>query len=205
MAVTNSDNIREILSNDPFSIKKSLINLVDKHLGVKNPDIYEVSFLGYLIQSLTFLTSDVLFNNSLAWNEAFTHLLTLPSSLENHANMLGYTLKHAEPCTGYITVFVPVPENGNYQLTLKNGTVCSGNTQYLIKNTYFINVYSNNNAKIQKKDELTGVISDIEYQTRISSGDKLISFLADVWQIDITTFTEKFTGVQYKQFYQKAA
>ena len=201
MATTNIENIREIMSNDPFSIKKSLIELVDKHLGIKNPDTYEAGFLGYLIQALTLLSSDSLFNLSMAYNEAFTHLLVLPTSLQNHANMLDYKLKGATPCSGYITVYVPIPDNSSYQLTLKNGTVCSGDNQYLVKNTYYINVYSNNTAKIQKKDTLTGIISDVEYQNRISDGDKLISFLAEVWQIDITTISEKFTNVQYKEFY----
>ena len=201
MANTSIENIREIMSNDPFSVKKSLIELVDKHLGVKNPDTYECGFLGYLTQALTLLTSDVLFNNAMSYNEAFTHLLTLPTSLQNHANMLDYNLSSAQPCTGYITVFVPVPDNTSYQLTLKNGTACSGDNQYLIKNTYYINVYPNNRAKIQKKDTLTGLISEIEYQNRVNEGDKLISFQAEVWQIDITTITEKFTNVVYKEFY----
>ena len=189
------------MSNDPFSVKKALIDLVDKHLGVKNPDLYEAGFLGYLIQALTLLTSDCLFNNALSYNEAFTHLLVLPTSLQNHANMLDYTLSSAEPCSGNITIFVPVPENSTYQLTLKNGTVCEGDNQYLIKNTYYINVYPNNRAKIQKKDALTGIITEIEYQNRVNEGDKLISFQADVWQININSITEKFKNVVYKEFY----
>ena len=201
MANTNIENIREIMSNDPFSIKKSLIDLADKHLGVYNIDTYEVGFMGYFIQALTLLTSDVMFNTSIAFNEAFTHLLILPTSLQNHANMLDYNLNMSKPCEGNITIYVPIPESGSYQLTLKNGTKCDGDSQYLIKNTYYINVNSNNTAKVQMKDALTGIISDIEYQNRISDGDKLISFLANVWQIDITTIPIKFTNVQYKEFY----
>ena len=66
MALT-FENIREVMTLDPFDIKKSLVELIDKNLGVKNPDTYEAGFLGYLTQAQTLLTSDVLFNNAMAY------------------------------------------------------------------------------------------------------------------------------------------
>ena len=60
------ENIKEMLSMDPYDIKKQLINLINKRLGI-GADTYEVGFLGYLTQAQTLLTSDIIFNNSMAY------------------------------------------------------------------------------------------------------------------------------------------
>jgi hypothetical protein len=91
--VANSaENVKKISSSDPYDIKRLLLSVLDKNLGTRNPDTYESGYLGYEIQAQTMLTSDVLHNLNMAWNEAFTHLLVLPSSLQNHANMFDYQL-----------------------------------------------------------------------------------------------------------------
>ena len=189
------------MSSDPFSIKQSLINLIDKHLGANSTDVYEAGFLGYLTQAQTLLTSDVIFNNAMSWREAFTHLLQLPTSLQNHANMFDYQLSSASPCEGTITIYVPyVDDSYSYQFTLKNGTKCDGSIPYLIKNSYIIDM-SQSTYKVQKKDALTGVISDIDSNLIIESGDRYLKFQAEVWQIRIYRLDEKFTDVNYKEFY----
>lgn len=198
--MANFENLREILTLDPYDIKKSLIDLIDKNLGIKNPDTYEAGFLGYLTQAQTLLTSDVLFNNSMAWNEAFTHLLTLPTSLQNHANMFDYKLSSATPCTGFITVYIPFPTNAAaYQLTLKNGTYCEGSIPYMIKNTYLIDVSMT--PRVQKKDALTGAVTDIDINVEIKDGNRYLIFLAEIWQISIFEYSERFIDVVYKEFY----
>ena len=195
------ENIREIMSLNPYSIKKSLVDLIDKNLGTKNPDLYEAGFLGYLTQAQTLLTSDVLFNNAMSWNEAFTHLLALPTSLQNHASMFDYQLSTASPCTGTITVYVPFPDQGSqYQLLLRNGTVCEGTVQYLIQNTYIINV-SYTNPTVQKRDYSTGLVSNVDVTIEIRSGDRYLVFEADVWQVSLLSLEGRFTDVQYKEFY----
>ena len=200
ISIASFENIKEIISLDPYDIKKSLIDLIDKNLGTKNPDTYEAGFLGYLTQAQTLLTSDILFNNSMAWNEAFTHLLTLPTSLQNHANMFDYKLSHATPCSGFITIYIPFPTDAAaYQLTLKNGTACEGPIPYLVKDTYLINVSMT--PKVQKKNAVTGVVSDIDINVEIKDGNRYLIFNAEVWQIRIFTYSERFTNVVYKEFY----
>lgn len=199
--LTKSTNLREIMSNDPFSIKQTLISLIDKHLGSENVDVYEAGFLGYLVQAQTLLTSDTIFNCAMSWREAFTHLLRLPTSLQNHANMFDYELSSAQPCEGVITIYIPFPDNSApYQFTLRNGTRCDGNIPYLIKNSYVINL-SQSSYRVQKKDYLTGAISDINSSIEIRNGDTFLKFNADVWQIRMYHIDEKFTDVKYKEFY----
>ena len=201
MRCLRTENIREILSADPWSIKQDLIAVVDKNLGTKNPSLYESGFLGYLTQALTLLTSDTMFNNFMAWNEAFTHLLTLNTSLNNHADMLDYNLQRSAPCTGFVSVYVPFSDNGQpYQLTLKNGTACKGTPQYLVKNTYMITV-SLTNSKVQVKNALTGVVSDIEYNIEVRNGNRYLVFNAEVWQVRLFRYNTEFIGVVYKEFY----
>lgn len=165
-----------MLSMDPYDIKKQLINLIDKRLGVQNVDTYEVGFLGYLTQAQTLLTSDVIYNNAMAYNEAFTQLLKLPTSLQNHANMLDYQLATAEPCSGYINIYVPYPQDTSlsYQLTLKNGTKCEGTVPYLIKDTYLISmppITGDKRAKVQRRDATTGLITDVASYTELKDGE----------------------------------
>lgn len=195
------ENIREIMSLNPYSIKKTLIDIADKNFGARSPDLYEAGFLGYFIQAQTLLASDVLFNNSIAWNEAFTHLLTLPTSLQNTATMFDYQLSSATPCTGSITVYVPYPDQGSqYQLSLRNGTVCEGTVKYLVKNTYIINV-SYVNPTVQKRDSITGLVSDVDINIEIKDGNRYLVFNVDVWQVSILALEDKFKNVEYKEFY----
>ena len=203
MATTTIENIKEIMSLDPFSIKSSLIKLIDKHLGTgnTNPDVYEAGFLGYLTQAQTLLTSDVLFDNAMAFNESFIHLLTLQTSLQNYATMFDYSLRAATPNSGSITVYVPIPSDGyTYNLTLKNGISCESTVPFLIKNTYIISA-SSTSPKVQCKDAITGMITDVPINIDIRNGNMIMSFEAEVWQVSISTYTEEFTDVRYKEFY----
>lgn len=203
---TNLENIKEILSMDPYNIKKSLINLTDKYFKRNNVDLYEAGFLGYLTQINTLLTSDVLFNSAMSWNEAFTHLLKLPTSLQNHANMFDYKLPVAQPCEGSIMLWVPFPQDSSqtYKLTLRNGTSCDGTIPYLVKDTYIIDVPSSGNSpKVQRRDSITGIISSVDNITieQTDNGDPCLVFPINVWQISIASKMEQFVNVVYKEFY----
>ena len=62
-----SPTTKVIPSFDPFDVKEQLVELAQDYFNLDEIDTYESGFMGYLIQALTYLTSDVLYQNALSY------------------------------------------------------------------------------------------------------------------------------------------
>ena len=152
-------NIRTkyIPSFDPFDVKRELVTLAEDYFQVGNLDVYESGFLGYLIQSLTFLTSDTLYQNAMAYNEAFLNRAILPSSVSEIASQLDYAIAKTVPASGFLTLIIPIPNNEDLLVKISAGSaVFADNIPYKVKHSYYVEKDGKifNNEKFKKYLEI---------------------------------------------------
>lgn len=197
-----SDKLNTTMSSDPYSIKKKLVDLIDKHLGVNNPDTYEAGFLGWLVQAQTTLTSDTLLNLSMSFNESFTHKAVLPSSVADLSAMFDYEPKKAIPASGKILITVPFPiETPSWNFIINHGTICTSesNLSYKVDGTYSVSITDTPN--ITKTDPNTGSKINIPFNIYIKDDTQVFSFYVDVKQFSIYDYSIKISSPKLYVFY----
>ena len=134
-----SPTTKVVPSFDPFDVKEQLVELAQDYFNLDEIDTYESGFMGYLIQALTYLTSDVLYQNALSYNEAFLNRALLRTSVTHIADQLDYKIQPAVPASGSLTIAVPITLNSKKGTSIKisSGTnISAGNIPYKVYNTY---------------------------------------------------------------------
>ena len=130
-----SPTTKVVPSFDPFDVKEQLVELAQDYFNLDEIDTYESGFMGYLIQALTYLTSDVLYQNALSYNEAFLNRALLRTSVTHIADQLDYKIQPAVPASGSLTVAVPITLNSKKGTSIKisAGTnISAGNIPYKV-------------------------------------------------------------------------
>lgn len=195
-------NTRKVPTFDPYDIKKSLVDLAEEYFKVQDVDLYESGFLGYIIQSLTHLTSDMLFQNALAYNEAFLIRASLPSSVYNIATQLDYDIKGTIPANGTIRIIMPLSDDDMNVKIPVNARVSAEGIPYKIKYNYYI-TKNDSGLNVLKQDVNTGTISNVLYKVEMHSERPCLVFEAEMQQIEIYTHEFNFENTQLYVFYEE--
>lgn len=194
---------RTIPSFDPYDIKTELVGLLEDYFQTRNLDTYESGFMGYLTQAQTYLTSDMLFQNTMAYNEAFLNRAILPSSVHNIAAQLDYKPSTSEPAVGYLTVIVAMPKS-NFLFRISSGSkVDASGIPYKVKNHYYV-VKNADNMEITMQDEQTGSVRSLPYQIEIHNGVQCLVFNVLIWQVQSYLHEFTFENTQLYNFYQES-
>ena len=197
-----SPTTRVVPSFDPFDVKEQLVELAQNYFNLDEIDTYESGFMGYLIQALTYLTSDVLYQNALSYNEAFLNRALLRTSVTNIANQLDYKIKPAVPANGSLTIAVPITLNGNTSIKISAGTnVSAGDIPYKVYNTYYIK-QGRNGLHVTSYNSETGVVEAIPYNIEMHDGDITVVFAIKIWQVNIYTYDLEIENPILYQFYK---
>ncbi len=201
----NLSNIKTkyIPSFDPFDVKQELVGLAEDYFQVGNLDVYESGFLGYLIQSLTFLTSDTLYQNAMAYNEAFLNRAILPSSVTEIASQLDYSIVKTVPASGFLTLIIPIPNNEDLLVKISAGSsVYADNIPYKVKHNYYIEKNSSG-IYITAQNLETGLVENIPYDIELRAGVLSLVFSVEIWQIDIYYHEFTFENPTLYVFYEE--
>ena len=103
--VTPSQQIN--LSKD--KIRQDLIeNFIKEYLELENVDLTQSSYLSFLVDVFSTLTSNLLFYQSSVYREFFLTTAQLPESVLNLSRFLGYNTREATPSSTNLLVSVPI-------------------------------------------------------------------------------------------------
>ena len=193
---------RNLPTFDPYDIKKSLVGLADDYFQLQNIDLYESGFLGYFIQALTYLTSDMLFQNALAYNEAFLIRANLPSTIYNIATQLDYKIQNVVPATGSLKITIPLATDDMIIKIPVGSNVSTNSAPYKIMYNYYITKTSNT-IEVIKEDIATGIVTPVPYNIEISAGQPSLVFDAEIQQIEVYTHSFTFENTQLYKFYDE--
>lgn len=196
-----SPTTRVIPSFDPFDVKSQLVDLAENYFNLDNIDLYESGFMGYLIQALTTVTSDTLYQNAFSYNEAFLDRALLRSSVSNIASQLDYSITPAIPARGSLTVAVPIQLGQDSSIKISSGSsVDAGGIPYKVYNTYYIKQDSTG-IHITSYNIDTGLVDTIPYTIELHNGNTCVVFGITIWQVNIYTYDFTFDNPTLYQFY----
>lgn len=91
------------------SVRTQIITLLQSYLEMENVDLTKSSFLSYLIDVLSSLTSNLMFFVSSTYNEMFMTQAQLPESIYNLSAFLGYNAQLASANFATANVLFSIP------------------------------------------------------------------------------------------------
>lgn len=126
------NNVNIFSSRD--KIRDQIIDIAKKQLVLENFDFNQTSYLSYLINTLSVLSSNNIFYNSNIWKQFFLITASQRESVMNLSTMLGYVPRLAYP--SYATVLVTIPlkfmKNLNNVSANLNGIILDNTIDYNI-------------------------------------------------------------------------
>lgn len=201
-------------------IRQQLITYAQDYLQLENLDFSKTSYLSYLINTLSVLTSNLIYYNSAIYREFFLVRAQQKESVLNLAAMVGYTPDQAVPAEAKVLINIPVssfietssivlhgrfdPDNEPFKF-YSEGVIFACKNEVRLDVTMSrgrllaLNVYEID--KTLSKSQSTEVMSNIKW--RFSSDRASIYFLVNAVQaVDIVNeFT--FPNLRPYEFYDK--
>lgn len=95
------------------NIRSQLIEYLKSYLELENISLTKGSFLSYIINVISTLTSNLLFYESSVYNEFFLTKAKLSESVLNLASALGYNAKEASPAVAEVLITIPLTFTSN--------------------------------------------------------------------------------------------
>lgn len=112
-------NIQIFSSRD--NIRKYMIDAAKEYLEVDNLDFDQASYMSYLIDIISVLTSNLIFYNTSVWREFFLTTALQEDSVLELGTMLGYKPRNATPATCIVLVGMDLsqfPTDGEVDIVL---------------------------------------------------------------------------------------
>lgn len=175
------------------TIRQQLIDYAEDYLDVQNIDLTKQSYLSYLINVLSVLTSNLIYYNTATYREFFLIRAQQKESVLNIASMVGYQPDLAQYATAKVMVSLPIVFKSTTTITM-NGRNTSGidpfkfyseDIPFSCKNNVEINIIMSEGlfltANIRSINNLTGGVSNINW--RVNDDRNEIYFFVDVEQI----------------------
>lgn len=179
-------------------IRSELSDLIKEYSDLEDVDLSKSSFVSYIIDVLSALSSNQLFYSSSIYREFFLTQAKFPDSVYNLANWIGYQPRNAIPATVSVLFSFPtnfmnsdqaqiiIPEN--YQVWAGDTpfTISVGNTDMLIKNSDETNLYP---VTIQIIENTSATIKDSlgnTYPVQYNPENKDIQFILPFEQTDFS-------------------
>jgi len=191
-------------------IRQEIINYLSDYLELENIDLTKSSFLSYLINVLSVLTSNLIFYCSATYKEFFLTKAVIPESIYNLSAFIGYHPKLATPSTGYVLVTVPLTfddpdvtfiiERPRFEagVVVEGHKLYAGDTIFSPLYTCVIRVLANSTVTVTASDEYR----TFDFPVYVDSTANEFSFLLPVSQVEYKTNTFIVdSDIQIYQFY----
>jgi len=118
----NSISNQIYLSRD--KIRNQIIDYIKMYLELENVDLTKSSFLSFIINILSTLTSNLLFYQSSVYREFFLTTAQLPESIFNLSAFLGYNTQEAQYASVNVLMTIPLSfTSSNATFTIPEGFI----------------------------------------------------------------------------------
>jgi len=147
MADTLSSQI--YLSRD--STREQISDRAKNYLELQNVDLTKSSFLSFMIDTMSTLTSNLLFYQLSAYREFFLTKAQLPESILNLSSFLGYNTREATVATANVLMTIPFGfDDPLTQFTMPEGFAFTADGDFVFRTNYEtqIEVTNNSSAKV---------------------------------------------------------
>jgi len=162
------------------SIRSQIADQVKNYLELENVDLTKSSFLSFMIDILSTLTSNLLFYQMSTYREFFLTKAQLPDSILNLSAFLGYNTREATPATAVVLITIPFGfEEPHVQFVLPSGFKFRASNEVEFITTYKTTVTVTNNATVV----VTVVDGSKKYTLFVNKTVDSFSFTLPVTQI----------------------
>jgi len=204
----NTVDTQNSLSNQIYlsrdNIRNQIISLAQTYLDLNDVDLTQTSFLSFIINTLSTLTSNLFFYQSSVFREFFLTQAQLPTSVLNLSSFIGYTPSIATFSTCEILVTMPLTFDSDY-ITIDIPTGFNFYAGSVIFQTYFdsqIVITNNSNVSIVSTQSIIGSNDNriFNLPSYVDSTAELLSFMLQVNQYQ--TLNQEFQVDSDIQIYQ---
>ncbi len=147
------------LSRD--SIRQQLTTYTKDYLDLQNVDLTQSSFLSYIINVLSTLSSNLLFYQGSVYKEFFLTQAQLPESVYNLSSFIGYTPSDASYASVNVLMTVPLTFTEDTTFTIPEGFSFKTSDGITFQTYYTTNITVTGNSSITAQINHNGLISYI--------------------------------------------
>jgi hypothetical protein len=169
------------------AIRTQVIDLLQQYMELNEVDLTQSSFLSYIIDIMTMLTSNLMFYQSNVYKEFFLTQAQLPESIHNLSSFLGYTPAEANYSVANILMTVGLPfTDPNTIFNIPSGFKFSTADGTTFVTYYSITVSLTNNTSVSISAEQDGKIFDVPVAIDTVSEQSSFEFVLPVRQYKTT-------------------
>jgi len=201
----SSTSISEDIYLSRDEIRLQIIEYMKTYMELENIDLTKSSFLSFLINTLSTLTSNLLFYETSVYREFFLTKAMLSESILNLSSFLGYNTKEASYATANVLFTIPLTFTSYpITLTIPNGSLTTSDfklTSGIIDFvTYYVTTIEITNASSVSITVTTSDNRTFNLPFTIENGS--LEFILPVRQYKVTTIERQVdSDLQALQFF----
>jgi hypothetical protein len=131
-------------------IRSQITDFLQTYLELENVDLTKSSFLSFMVETLSTITSNVLFYQISTYKEFFLTKAQLPESIHELAAYLGYSAETATPAVVDVLFSVPLTfDDNDASFTLAEGFQVKGTDNIIFSSYWSTEVTVTNNASVR--------------------------------------------------------
>ncbi len=183
------------------AIRVQVIEFLQQYMELNNVDLTQSSFLSYIIDIFTTLSSNLMFYQSNIYNEFFLTQAQLPESIHNLSSFIGYNPLETKYAVANVLITVNLSFNDpNTIFNIPNGFEFKTNDNKSFITYYNVNVNVINNTSILISAEQEGKVFNVPVNIDTTSENPNFQFLLPTRQYKTTV--QEFTIDEDLQPYQ---
>ena len=144
-----TDPVSKTIYASRDAIRTQVIDFLQQYMELNDVDLSQSSFLSYIIDILTTLTSNLMFYQSNIYREFFLTQAQLPESIHNLSSFLGYSPKEANYAIADLLMTINLPfDDPNTEFNIPNGFEFKTSEGISFVTYYDIKVEVTNNSSV---------------------------------------------------------
>ncbi len=180
-------------------IRNQIISYMQSYLELENVDLAKSSFVSFLINVLSSLTSNLLFYQLSTYREFFLTSAQLPESILNLSSFLGYNSQNATPAVTNALLTIPLTFTSSpATITIPSGFKFSTSDACYFTTYYITIITITNNTTVSIKIQNGNQRYDLPYN--IDTAENTLSFVLPLKQV--VSNVQEFSLDQDIQIYQ---
>jgi len=160
------------------AIRAQVIDFLQQYMELNEVDLTQSSFLSYIIDILTTLSSNLMFYQSNIYREFFLTQAQLPESIHNLSSFLGYSPKEAKYAVADVLMQIPLPfDDPNTIFNIPSGFKFTTAEGFTFITYYSTTVTITNNTSITISSDQDGKVYDVPVNIDTTSADSSFFFI----------------------------
>lgn len=199
MAVNPTDTLSTQIHTSRDQTRTQISDLCKHYLELENVDLTDSSFLSFIINALSTLTSNLMFYQGSVYREFFLTKAQLPESVYNLSAFLGYDTQNASYSSANVLMTIPLTfEDSEATFTIPSGFIFYADSIEFV--TYFATTVTvTNNRYVSIRANETGRLYDLPVSIDSTANNEFY-FILPVRQYKSTT--QEFQIDEDLQLYQ---